>query len=130
MSAQVETMNAQEVASRLVQLCREGKNVEAINELYDDNIVSIEPEGSPMPGKTVGKQAVLESTNRWFDSVEQLHSVEISDPLVSDDFFACTMKIDATYKEHGRNVMNELCVFEVRDGKIVNDQFFYNTTGH
>ncbi|MDB4919504.1 nuclear transport factor 2 family protein [Mucilaginibacter sp.] len=130
MSTQVETMNAQQVASRLVQLCREGKNVEAINELYDDNIVSIEPEGSPMAGKTVGKQAVLESTNRWFDSVEQLHSVAISNPLVSDNFFACTMNVDATYKEHGRNVMNELCVFEVRDGKIVNDQFFYNTTGH
>jgi len=129
MSTQVETMNAQQVASRLVQLCREGKNVEAINELYDDNIVSIEPDGSPMPEKTVGKQAVLESTNRWFDSVEQLHSVEISNPLVSDGFFACTMKIDATYKEHGRNVMNELCVFEVRDGRIVSDQFFYNT-GH
>ena len=119
-------MNAQEVASRLVQLCREGKNVEAINELYDDDIVSIEPEGSPMAGKTVGKEAVLESTNRWFDSVEQLHSVEISDPLVSDGFFACTMKIDATYKEHGRNVMNELCVYQVRDGRIVSDQFFYN----
>jgi ketosteroid isomerase-like protein len=130
MNTQVETMNAQQVASRLVQLCREGKNVEAINELYDDNIVSIEPEGSPMAGKTVGKQAVLESTNRWFDSVEQLHSVAISNPLVSDDFFACTMNIDATYKEHGRNVMNELCVFEVRDGKIVNDQFFYSTKGH
>ena len=130
MSTQVETMNAQQVASRLVQLCREGKNVEAINELYDDNIVSIEPDGSPMAGKTVGKQAVLESTNRWFDSVEQLHNVAISNPLVSDNFFACTMNVDATYKEHGRNVMNELCVFEVRDGKIVNDQFFYRTSAN
>jgi len=130
MSTQVETMNAQQVASRLVQLCREGKNVEAINELYDDNIVSIEPDGSPMAGKTVGKQAVLESTNRWFDSVEQLHNVAISNPLVSDNFFACTMNVDATYKEHGRNVMNELCVFEVRNGKIVNDQFFYRTSAN
>jgi len=122
-------MNAQQIATRLVQLCREGKNVEAINELYDDDIVSVEPEGSPMAGKTVGKQAVLDATNRWFDSVEQLHSVEISDPLVTDGFFACTMKIDATYKEHGRNVMSEMCVYQVRDGKIVSDQFFYNT-GH
>lgn len=119
-------MNAQQIATRLVQLCREGKNVEAINELYDDDIVSVEPEGSPMAGKTVGKQAVLDATNRWFDSVEQLHSVEISDPLVTDGFFACTMKIDATYKEHGRNVMSEMCVYQVRDGKIVSDQFFYN----
>jgi hypothetical protein len=68
----------------------------------------------------------LDSTNQWYSSVEELHSAYISDPLVSDDFFACTMKIDATYKEHGRNVMNELCVFGVKDGKIVSSQFFYN----
>jgi ketosteroid isomerase-like protein len=127
MSTQVETLSVQEVATRLVELCREGKNADAINELYDDDVVSIEPEGSQMAGETEGRDAVLESTNRWFDSVAELHSVEISDPLVSDNSFACTMKIDATYKDHGRNVMNELCVFEVSEGKIVSQQFFYNT---
>jgi ketosteroid isomerase-like protein len=126
MSTQVETTKAQEVAHRLVDLCREGKNVDAINELYDDNVVSIEPESSPMPGKTVGKKAVLESTNQWFSSVQEIHSVYISDPIVTDNFFACTMDIDATYKEHGRNEMNELCVFEIKNGKIVSSQFFYN----
>ncbi|MDB5144933.1 MAG: nuclear transport factor 2 family protein [Mucilaginibacter sp.] len=126
MSTQVETTKAQEVAHRLVDLCREGRNVDAINELYDDNVVSIEPESSPMPGKTVGKKAVLESTNHWFSSVQEIHSAYISDPIVSDNFFACTMDIDATYKEHGRNEMNELCVFEVKNGKIVASQFFYN----
>ncbi len=126
MSTQVETMNAQEVANRLVLLCREGKNVEAINELYDDDVVSREPKGSPMNEK-VGKQAVLDATNHWINSVEELHNAFISDPIVGDDFFACTMKVDATYKEHGRNVMNELCVYEVKDGKIVSDQFFYHT---
>jgi ketosteroid isomerase-like protein len=127
MSTQVETMNAREVANRLVQLCREGKDIDAINELYDDNIVSFEPEGSPMTGKTVGKEAVLESTNRWYSSVEQLHSVHISDPIVSGNFFACTMNFDITFKEQGRNEMNELCVYEVKDGRIVSQQFFYNT---
>jgi len=127
MSTQVETMNAQEVANRLVQQCREGKNVDAINELYDEHIVSIEPEGSPMPGKTVGRDAVLESTNQWFSSVEELHSAHITDPVVAGNFFACGMNIDATYKGQGRNVMDELCVFEVKDGKIVTSQFFYNT---
>ena len=126
MSTQVETMNAQEVANRLVLLCREGKNVEAINELYDDNVVSHEPKGSPMKEK-VGKEAVLDATNQWFDSLEELHNVYISNPIVGDTFFACTMKIDATYKEHGRNEMNELCVYEVKDGKIISDHFFYHT---
>ena len=124
MSTQVETMNAQEVANRLVLLCREGRNVEAINELYDDNVVSHEPEGSPMKEK-IGKQAVLDATNQWFDSVQELHNSYISNPIVGGNFFACTMKVDATYKEHGRNVMDELCVYEVKDGRIVRDQFFY-----
>ena len=126
MSTQVETMSVQEVANRLVQLCREGKNVDAINELYDEDIVSHEPKGSPMKEK-IGKDAVLDATNKWFESVKQLHNVHISNPIVAGDFFACAMKIDATYKEHGRNVMDELCVFEVNDGKIVNDRFFYHT---
>jgi hypothetical protein len=126
MSTQVETMNAQEVANRLVQLCREGKDIDAINELYDDNIVSLEPEGSPMTGKTVGKEAVLENTNRWYSSVEQLHSVHISDPIISGNFFACTINFDITFKGQGRNAMDELCVYEVKDGRIVTSQFFYN----
>jgi hypothetical protein len=125
MSTQVETMNAQEVANRLVQLCREGKNADAINELYDDKAISHEPKGSPMQ-ESVGKQAILESTNYWYSTVQEIHSVYISDPIVSDDFFSCAMKIDATYKEQGRNEMNELCVYEVKDGKIVSQQFFYN----
>jgi len=127
MSTQVETMNAQEVANRLVQLCRNGKDIDAINELYDDNIVSIEPDGSPMAGKTIGKEAVLESTNRWHNSVEQLHSSRVSEPIVSGNFFACTMSFDATFKGQARNTMDELCVYEVNDGRIVTSQFFYNT---
>jgi ketosteroid isomerase-like protein len=127
MSTHVETMNAQEVANRLVQLCREGKDMDAVNELYDDNIVSIEPEGSPMPGKTVGKAAVLESINRWYSSVEQLHSSHISDPVASGSFFACAMNYDITFKGQDRNKMDELCVYEVEDGKIITSQFFYNT---
>lgn len=127
MSTQVETMNAQDVANRLIKLCREGKDIDAINELYDDNIVSIEPEGSPMTGRTIGKDAVLQSTRRWYSSVEQLHSAHISDPIVSGDFFACTMNFDITFKEQGRNSMDELCVYEVKNGRIVTSQFFYNT---
>ena len=126
MSTQVETMTVQEVAERLVLLCREGKNVDAINELYDDDIVSHEPKGSPVKEK-IGKDAVLDATNRWLESVGELHNAYISNPIVAGDFFACTMKLDATYKEHGRNIMDELCVFQVNDGKIVKEQFFYHT---
>ena len=124
MSTQVETMSVQDVANKLVELSREGKLIEAIHELYDDNVVSIEPEGSPMK-RTEGKEAVLNANERWFSSVEEIHDSSISEPVVGGNFFACSMKFDVTYKEQGRNIMDELAVYEVKNGKIVSSEFFY-----
>jgi hypothetical protein len=118
-------MNTQEVAIKLVQLCRENKNVEAINELYDEYVVSKEPAGSQRE-LTEGKAAVLAKTQQWYEMVEELHSAEISDPIVSAGYFSCTMDMDVTYKQHGRMAMSEIAVYGVKNGKIISDEFFYN----
>jgi len=117
-------MNTQEVADKLVQLCREGKHEQAIDELYADNVVSKEPKGSSME-LTEGKDAVKKKTIQWEESVEEIHSSSCSEPIVADNHFAIVMNIDATYKAHGRMPMSEICVYEVKDGKIVADEFFY-----
>lgn len=121
-------MNTQEVADRLVQLCREGKHTDAIDELYADNVVSKEPKGSQMEF-TEGKQAVKNKTIQWEQSVEEIHNASCSDPIVADRHFAIVMDIDATYKEHGRMPMSEICVYQVVGGKIVADEFFYSMSG-
>lgn len=118
-------MNTSEVANRLVELCRQEKNVDAINELYSDNVLSREPKGTCLE-VSESKVAVLDKTNKWFDSIETIHSYVISGPLVSGDFFTIAMDIDATYKEHGRRVMNEIGVYHVRDGMIVDESFHYD----
>jgi hypothetical protein len=118
-------MTTKEVANRLVKLCREGKNTDAINELYSDNIVSLEPKGA-REERTEGKDKVLAGTLNWLSTVEEFHSSSVSDPVVSGNFFACTMEYDTTMKDIGRMKMDEVCVFEVKDGKIVFEQFFYN----
>ena len=116
-------MTTQEVANRLVELCREGKFHEAIDELYAKDIVSNEPNNSDT---TEGFDAVKAKTEKFEASVQEIHQSTISDPLVARDHFACIMDIDATYKEHGRMTMSEICVYEVKDGKIIKDSFFYN----
>jgi len=117
-------MTTQEVADQLVQLCREGKNDQAIEELYADHVVSREPKGSDME-LTEGKTAVKNKTLKWEESVQEIHSASCSDPIVAEHHFSFVMDIDATYKEHGRMKMSEICVYEVKDGKIVADEFFY-----
>jgi hypothetical protein len=118
-------MSTQEVAEKLVQLCREGKNIEAINELYADNIKSYEPKGSHVEF-VEGRDAALAKTQEWFEMVEEVHSSSVGDPIVTGNFFAVTMDMDITYKGQGRSAMNEIAVYQVADGKIVGETFFYN----
>ena len=70
-------MNTQEVAEKLVQFCREGKNLDAINELYADDVVSHEPKGSHME-LSEGKEAAIAKNQQWFDRVDEVHSGEAS----------------------------------------------------
>jgi ketosteroid isomerase-like protein len=118
-------MTTTEVAEKLVQYCREGKHTQAIDELYADNIVSREVAGSPME-VVEGKEAVKGKTEYWYSTVQEVHSGVVSDPIVTGNFFAVTMEMDVTYKEGGRMPMNEIAVYEVKDGQIVSEQFFYN----
>ncbi len=121
----IKQMNTQEVANRLVSMCREGKNMEVITELYDNTITSREMPG--MPGEVVsGKQAVWDKSEQWVNNVEEFHHAEVSDPVVAGNHFSCTMKYDVTFKDRGRQQMEEVCVYEVKNGKIVNEQFFYS----
>lgn len=117
-------MNTQEVATRLVELCRIGENMQAIKELYDQNVVSKE-----MPGwqneRVSGKDNVLKKSEDWYASVEEFHGGEISDPVVAGDHFSCSMKMDCTFKEQGRMQIEEVCVYQVNNGKITEEQFFY-----
>lgn len=118
-------MTTQQVADRLVQLCREGRNLQAIDELYADDVISKEPKGHPHE-ITRGKEAVRNNTLGFESSVLEMHGIYASDPIVYGNHFAFILDIDATYKERGRARMGELCVYEVKNGKVVYDEFFYN----
>jgi len=117
-------MSTAEVANRLIELCRQGKNMDAVHELYADHIVSREPKGS-MHELVEGKEAVIAKELGFFSMVEEIHSSEVSEPLVAENFFSVTMKMDMTVKGMGRISMDEVCVFEAKDGKIVFEQFFF-----
>ena len=118
-------MTTKEVANRLIALCRQGKNLEAMEELYGDNVVSTEMSGGPTPVVS-GKEAVIQKSADWLNNVVEFHKGEISEPQVADNHFSCTMDFDVTFKDRGRQQMNEVCVYKVDNGKIVNEQFFYN----
>ena len=116
-------MTTQEIANRLVELCRQGKNGQAIDELYHADIVSVEAAGESREAK--GLEAV-KGKSEYFANNMEVHDMKISDPLVADSHFAVTMYMDATDKQSGkREAMTEVRLYEVNGGKITREQFFY-----
>ena len=123
-------MSTQDVANKLVDMCRNGEWEKATNELYADNIVSIEPEGAQAPTRVEGIDGKRAKDQQFAEMSEEMHSIEVSDPVVAANYFSCNMKMDMTFKGMGRMTMEEVCVYGVdQNGKINFEQFFYPTQG-
>ncbi|MEL6867801.1 MAG: nuclear transport factor 2 family protein [Bacteroidota bacterium] len=118
-------MTTQEVANQLVNYCRQGQYEKAQEELYADHAVSIEPKGAQGPERTEGIAGIKAKGEQWAAMVEEIHGAEITDPIVAANFFSCAMRNDITFKGQGRMTIEEVCVYEVDNGKIVKEQFFF-----
>ncbi len=120
-------MSTAEIAKGLVDMCRQGKNLEAVEKYYSDGVVSVEssaPKG--MPAETRGIQAIKEK-NQWFFDHNELHSEEVNGPFLGEKQFAVEFKMDVTQKASGKRMhMEEMGLYTVEDGKIVREHFFYN----
>jgi ketosteroid isomerase-like protein len=115
------------VAQELVNLCRQGRNLDAVNKLYSPKIVSIESSGGPnMPAEQTGLDAIR-GKHQWWEENNQVHSMEVNGPFIGDGQFAVQYTFDTTFKPTGdRRSMMEMALYTVKDGKIVREQFFYN----
>ncbi len=117
-------MTTQEVANRLVEICRSGNWAQAYEELYHEDCVSIEPAGAPWE-MAKGMNEIHQKGEKFNEMVEEMHGGSVSDPLVAGNFITLTMEMDVTYKGAPRKKDSEVCVYEVQNGKIVKEQFFY-----
>ena len=125
MSTKEMVMTTQEIANRLAELCSKGDYEAAQNELYAKDCISIEPHGTPdFEKETKGLAGIKAKGKKWESMVEESHGIKVSKPLVAPNSFALTMAMDITMKGQGRMNMTELCVYTVKDGKIVSEQFF------
>ncbi|MHA4807238.1 SnoaL-like domain-containing protein [Flavitalea flava] len=117
-------MTTPQIAARLVELCSKGDYETAQKELFADNAISIEPEASPLFEKeTKGLPAILEKGHKFQNMVQEMHSQRVSEPLVQGNSIALTLNMDVTMKGQDRMKMGELCVYQVKEGKIVSEQF-------
>ena len=118
-------MTTEEVASRFNELAQQEKWFEIQDELFSDDAESIEPPHSQGMQSAKGREGLKQKGEMFSSMVEEMHGGYSSQPVVAGNHFAVAMGMDVTMKGHCRNKMDEIAVYEVKDGKIVKEQFFY-----
>ncbi|CAN5430135.1 hypothetical protein BH10BAC4_BH10BAC4_06220 [soil metagenome] len=119
-----KTMTTQEVADRFYAWSQEGKFDLIVDELYDENVKSVEPASSNWQN-VQGIEGVRKKAAEWQSKIEEMHGGYTNKPEVAGNFFTCIMGMDVTMKGQPRIKMDEVAVYEVRNGKIVLEQFFF-----
>ena len=117
-------MTVQEIATKLVGYCREGKFEQCYTELYSPDIVSVEPPGMGIP-EAKGMDGIAAKGKAWNENIVEFHGSAVGEPIVGDNHFSMTMSYDATFKDRGRTNTSQICVYKVDNGKIVEERFFY-----
>ena len=117
-------MNTEEVAQKVVELVRKQAWHEALDTLYDKNIVSTEAGASEgeSPEKR-GIDQVRGKTDWWLQNM-QVHSFKANGPFVAHDRFVVQYDADVTDKNSNKRMqLSEVGVYTVKDGKIVREEF-------
>lgn len=117
-------MTTEQIAKRLTELCRQGQFETAQKELFSNDAISIESTASPdFEKETKGLDAIIEKGHKFNAMVEEMHGGSVSEPLLTANSFAIVMSMDMTMKGRGRSNFSELCVYEIKDGKIISESF-------
>jgi hypothetical protein len=119
-------MTTEEIAKKFHSLAQEGKWEEIINTYFSPDAQSVEPPSAQgLPQLVKGLDAIREKAKQWGEMVQEVHGGYCNEPQVAGNHFVCAMGMDVTMKGRKREVMDEVALYEVKDGKIVKEQFFY-----
>lgn len=116
-------MDTKAVADAFTTLCRNGQFDAAGKQFWAPGIVSIEAMDGPM-ARLEGIDAV-EMKAAWWYTNHEIHDVKVAGPYLNGNQFALRFSMDFTPKGGERTQSEEVAVYTVADGKVVEERFFY-----
>jgi SnoaL-like protein len=115
-------MNTQELAKTFTDMCANGEFDAAGKKFWSDDIVSREPMTGEM-AVLKGRKAV-EGKGEWWYANHEVHNVKVEGPYVHGDQFVVRFKMEVTPKRKNRLNLDEVGLYTVQNGKIVEERFF------
>jgi ketosteroid isomerase-like protein len=117
-----DVMNTQELAKAFTDMCAKGELEAAGKKFWSDDIVSREPMTGDM-AELKGRKAV-EGKTQWWKANHEVHDLKVEGPYVHGDQFVVRFKSDVTPKGQKRIHLDEVGLYTVRNGRIVEESFF------
>lgn len=115
--------NPLQVGKTLVAMFNQGKLKEIEDFYWTPDIVSVE--GFGVNAEWRGRAAVNEKNSDWMKD-HKLHGATAEGPFVGSTGFAVKFKMDVETVSTGkREMMEEIGVYTIRDGKICREEFMY-----
>lgn len=117
-------MTCLENAMKLQQMIAEGKSMEALNELYHDDVVVVEGDGKVRNGKA----AQIEAVKQWYGMVKEMNGGGLNSLTANEEAGVTCAEtwVDITMQNGHQMKMEEVAVQKWKDGKIVHERFYYN----
>jgi ketosteroid isomerase-like protein len=122
MSATATETNVQALDKQLNDDVLSGKIMEAFEKYYADDLVMQENSEEPRKGKAENRKF----EEQFMSSVEAFNGGSVKASAVNGDVSFSEWEMDITFKGGTRTKMNQVAVRHWKNGKIVNERFFYN----
>jgi len=119
------TMTTEQVAARFNQLAQQEKWFDIQDELFAEDVTSVDPPNSPYLKLAEGKATVRKKGEDWVKRIQAVHRLHTTEPVVAGNHFVVGREVDITVEGFGRITIDEIMLYEVREGQIVLEQFFY-----
>ncbi|MBY0423943.1 MAG: hypothetical protein K2Q06_16690 [Parvularculaceae bacterium] len=119
-----------DVATKLLDHCRNGTESDGLKTLYAADCVSIEA-ASPGGGDVTARGIdAIKGKHDWWNNAHTVHAGSVEGPFIHGaDRFGLIFSMDVTDKESKRRMqMKELAIYTVAQGKIVREEFFYSAS--
>lgn len=118
-------MTIKENIHELNNMVVQGKLLEAFEKFYDEKVVMQENAEPPR----VGKNKNREFEKRFVASVQKMHDAKVNAVAYNEDTAVSMVEweFDMTFKDGKRKKMSQVSVQTWKNGKIINERFFYNS---
>ena|SRR5687767_3578341 len=106
----------------LNQMILNGKILDAFEKFYDDDVVM---QDNNYPART-GKAENRKYEEAFVNGLTEFRGAKVLNTVISDDIAATEWWMDFTHKDFGPRNYKQLAVQRWKDGKIVEEKFYYN----